>query len=46
MFDRVVFDLLDGVEVQRVIICAKLFSLEEVDGGLIELEDDDLIKKV
>lgn len=38
--------LLDCIQVNRVVVGAELLSFEEVDSGLIQLEDDNFVKQV
>ena len=45
MLERRIFDLLDGVQVYCVVICAEFFTLEELDGCLIKLQHNNLVKK-
>ena len=45
MFQRGVLNLLDSVQVDRVIIGAKLLSLKEVNSCLIQLQHDDLVQQ-
>ena len=45
MFQRGVLNLLDSVQVDRVIIGAKLLSLEEVNCCLIQLQNDNLVQQ-
>ena len=42
---RVVFDLLGHIEIDRVIVGREFVSLEKLDGRLVELQNDDLVKQ-
>lgn len=41
-----VLDLLDGVEVYGVVVCAKFLTLEEIDRSLVQLQDDYFVEEV
>ena len=42
MLQWMVFYLLHRVQIDSVVVSAKLFSFEELDGSLIQLEDNNL----
>ena len=46
MAQGTILRLLRHVQVHRVIIGRELVSLEELDGGLVELQYDDLMQEV
>ena len=45
VFERRILDLLHRIQVDRVIVSAEFFSLEELNGGLVELQDNDLVEE-
>ena len=45
MFERRVLDLLHRIQVDRVIVSAEFFSLEELNGSLVELQHNDLVEE-
>ena len=44
VFDRIVFNDLDSVEIDRVVVSAKFLTLEEVDSCLVQLKDYDFVQ--
>ena len=38
--------MFNRVEVDRVVVGAKLLALEEIDGSLVQLKDHDLVEQV